>query len=90
MEGRKLRSEGASVLSERPASSGRSSAIQGDARSGPDDAPDDLTRAQTRALLRCAPLKPAEFRARGRVAEHGLLPLRRVLDERADRESERR
>lgn len=31
-----------------------------------------LSRAQARALARSAPLTPAEFRARGRVAETGV------------------
>lgn len=45
---------------------------------------DGLTRAQARALSRCAPLTPAEFRARGRVADQGLVALRGVLDEGGD------
>lgn len=46
--------------------------------------PDGLTRAQARALSRCAPLTPAEFRQRGRMVEQGLSPLSSVLDEGAD------
>lgn len=41
---------------------------------------DGLTRAQSRALSRCAPLTPAEFKARRRAAEQGLISLREVLD----------
>lgn len=32
-----------------------------------------LTRAQIKALARCEPLSPAEFKARRRVAEQGLV-----------------
>lgn len=39
----------------------------------------ELTRAQRRALSRCAPLTPDEFRARRRVAEQGLVSIRRVV-----------
>ena len=45
---------------------------------------DGLTRAQVRALSRCAPLTPDEFKARRRVADQGIVPLRGVLDEDAD------
>ena len=38
-----------------------------------------LTRAEARALSRCAPLTPAEFKAHGRVAEQSVDPLRTVL-----------
>lgn len=38
-----------------------------------------LTRAQSRALSRCAPLTPDEFRARRRVAEQGFISLRRLV-----------
>lgn len=54
---------------------------------GPPSKPSDgghsvegLTRAQSRALSRCAPLTPAEFKARRRAAEQGLISLREVLD----------
>ena len=40
-----------------------------------------MTRAQARALSRCAPLTPGEFKARRRVAEQGWVSLRGVLDE---------
>lgn len=43
-----------------------------------------LTRAQSKALSRCAPLTPAEFKARRRVAEQGLVSLRGVLGSEAD------
>lgn len=43
-----------------------------------------LTRAQARALSRCEPLTPAEFKARRRVADQGLVSLSGVLDEDAD------
>lgn len=39
----------------------------------------ELTRAQTHALSRCAPLTPDEFRARRRVAEQGLISIRRLV-----------
>ena len=38
-----------------------------------------LTRAEARALSRCAPLTPAEFKAHARVAEQSADPLRAVL-----------
>jgi hypothetical protein len=41
--------------------------------------PDNLTRAEARALSRCAPLTPAEFKAHGRDAEQSVDPLRTVL-----------
>lgn len=41
---------------------------------------DGLSRAQTRALERSAPLSRAEFKARRRAAEEGLVSLRAVLD----------
>lgn len=41
---------------------------------------DGMTRAQSRALSRCAPLTTEEFKARRRAAEDGLLSLRDVLD----------
>ena len=43
------------------------------------DARDGLTRAQARALSRCAPLTPDEFRERRRIVEQGLAPLSSVL-----------
>lgn len=43
------------------------------------DAGEAMTRAQARALSRCAPLTPAEFRERRRIVEHGLAPLSSVL-----------
>jgi len=46
--------------------------------------PDGLTRAQARALSRCTPLTPAEFRQRSRMVEQGLSPLSDVLDDGAD------
>lgn len=51
---------------------------------GPAAAPDGLTRAQARALSRCAPLTPEEFKTRRQAAEQGLLSLRGLLSERAD------
>ena len=48
------------------------------------DAGDGLTRAQERALSRCAPLTPAEFRERRRIVEQGLAPLSSVLHEGTD------
>jgi len=42
---------------------------------------EDLTRAQAKALSRCAPLTPGEFKARRLAAEQGLVSLRGVLDE---------
>jgi|GEM_PF-6455001 len=44
----------------------------------------DLTRAQARALSRCTPLTPAQFAARGRAADEGLVSLRVLLDENGD------
>ena len=44
------------------------------------DEREGLTRAQARALSRCAPLTPAEFRERRRIVEQGLAPLSSVLD----------
>lgn len=43
-----------------------------------------LTRAQSRALSRCAPLTPEEFRARRRVAEQGFISLRRLVGDDPD------
>ncbi len=43
-----------------------------------------MTRAQVRALSRCAPLTPADFKERRRVADEGLLSLRALLDEADD------
>jgi hypothetical protein len=51
---------------------------------------DGLTRAQARALSRCAPLTPEEFRARRRVAEQSLVSLRAVLHEAPDTSDARR
>lgn len=48
------------------------------------DAREGLTRAQARALSRCAPLTPAEFRERRRMVDQGLAPLSSVLDEGAE------
>ena len=45
---------------------------------------ENLTRAQARALSRCAPLTPDEFKAHRRVADKGLLPLPAVLPEPVD------
>lgn len=50
------------------------------ADAGPRKSVDGLTRAQSKALSRCAPLTPAEFKARRRAAEQGLVSLREVLD----------
>jgi hypothetical protein len=46
--------------------------------------PDGLTRAQARALSRCAPLTPAEFKARSRMVDQGIASLSTVLHEDAD------
>lgn len=51
------------------------------AEAGPRAARSGMTRAQAKALSRCAPLTPGEFKARRRVAEQGLISLRGVLDE---------
>ena len=40
---------------------------------GDDGSREALTRAQIKALARCEPLSPAEFKARRRVAEQGLV-----------------
>ena len=48
----------------------------------PREAREELTRAQARALSRCAPLTPAEFRERRHMVEQGLAPLSSVLDKR--------
>ena len=48
------------------------------------DSPPGMTRAEARARARCEPLTPAEFKARRRVAEQGLVSLSDVLDEGAD------
>jgi hypothetical protein len=48
------------------------------------DAREGLTRAEARALSRCAPLTPAEFRERRRMVEQGLAPLSSVLDKGTD------
>lgn len=45
----------------------------------PREAGEPLTRAQARALSRCAPLTPAEFKQRRQAAEQGLLSLASVL-----------
>jgi hypothetical protein len=37
-----------------------------------------LTRAEARALRRCAPLTRAQFKDRGRLAERGVAPLRQL------------
>lgn len=42
-----------------------------------------LTRAQIKALSRCEPLSPAEFKARHRVAEQGLVSPAAVRSEHA-------
>lgn len=73
-------------MSERPAAAGRPPASEDPARPSRADAStqppiDGLTRAQERALSRCAPLTPAEFRARRHVAEEGLASLRHILGE---------
>jgi hypothetical protein len=48
---------------------------------------DGLTRPQARALSRCEPLTPAEFKARRRVADQGLVSLSGVLHEGAQARS---
>ena len=60
-----------------------------DKRSDAGHSVEGLTRAESRALSRCAPLTPAEFKARRRAAEQGLVSLREVLeaDNGADRGS---
>lgn len=45
---------------------------------------DGLTPAEARALSRSTPLTPAEFVARGRLAEQRFVSLRGVLDDRTD------
>ena len=68
---------------ERPEPFRRPSAFGDGAPSNPSDAGHSvkgLTRAQSRALSRCAPLTPDEFKARRRAAEQGLVSLREVLD----------
>lgn len=45
---------------------------------------DELTRAEARALSRCAPLTPDEFKARRHVADKGIVTLPVVLDEESD------
>lgn len=42
---------------------------------------DGLTRAQARAMSRCAPLTPAEFKQRRRAAEQGLVSLSTLLED---------
>lgn len=39
----------------------------------------EFTRAQSRAMSRCAPLTPDEFKARRRVAEQGVISIRRLV-----------
>ncbi len=51
-------------------------------------AAENLTRAEARALSRCAPLTPAEFKAQARVAEQSVDPLRTVLTGLGDTSSE--
>ena len=68
---------------ERPEPFRRPSAFGDGPPSKPSDARhsvEGLTRAQSRALSRCAPLSPDEFKARRRAAEQGLVSLREVLD----------
>ena len=67
----------------RPTAFGDQSASQRP-RSAAQESVEGLTRAQSRALSRCAPLTPEEFKARRRVAEQGLVSLREVLDADAD------
>lgn len=54
---------------------------------GGTDPREGLTRAQARAMTRCAPLTPAEFKARRRVADQGVASLSGVLAERKDSRS---
>jgi len=55
----------------------RAPAPAADARA--QDPADGLTRAEARALSRCAPLTPAEFKERRQAADQGLVSLRGVL-----------
>ena len=73
-------------MSKQPTAPGMApvSAIQrpsGGRTAGPRTAVDGLTRAQARALSRCAPLKPADFKTSRTVADQGLVPLRGLRDE---------
>jgi hypothetical protein len=66
----------ATSVEDEPASRS-AAAAGGDLREG-------LTRAQARALSRCEPLTPAEFKARRRAADQGLASLSGILGEGAD------
>lgn len=71
-------------MSERSMAAGEAVASDdGQARTRPSSAvpssPAGLTRAEAHALSRCAPLTPAEFKARRRVAEQGFVSLRGLL-----------
>lgn len=72
---------------ERPAAPGRPTVSEGLPPNGPpqarSNAIEGLSRAQARALARSAPLTSAEFKARRRVAEEGLVSLRTLLDDSA-------
>lgn len=71
-------------MHERPAASSRATVSESrpPSRGREVRAPDveGLSRAQARALARSAPLTPAEFKARRRVAEAGI-SLRALLDD---------
>ncbi len=79
-------------MAERRAARGRPIASAGQQPSGARDADaggvEGLSRAQARALARAAPLTPAEFKARRRVAEEGLVSLRELLDDGPDAAAE--
>jgi len=79
---------GGGVRFDRAAASRRATVSEQPASEPPDGDPeqprDGLTRAQARALSRCAPLTPDEFKAHRRVADKGLLPLPAVLPEQID------
>ena len=57
---------------------------------GPRDARglEGMSRAQARALARSAPLTPAEFKARRRAAEEGVVSLRALLEDGSDMATE--
>src|SRR5215207_6215191 len=83
--GRNTRSGGLGVMFKRATASRHTAISEDQPVPGPVDAAayqprDGMTRAQARALSRCAPLTPGEFEARRRVAERGLVSLRGVQD----------
>jgi hypothetical protein len=71
-----LKRKGASVALERPEASDVTAPSTGDRRDFTRPGDRVLTRAQTRALGRCAPLTPAEFKAKRQLAARGISPLR--------------